>query len=216
MFKQASDGDNVIFSLMIMRDGSQAFKRSTAVHPHTVDIWWFILPIMRSCKLLKHWQVHMHIQVRVILLFYIKSSALYGMCYQYILVFLLEQTHLLTRDACALHRGRTFPSIMCFPPTPPRNRCTTPVPSRSWKVGMSQALTMSCFDDVVLCAFLYSWQMFCVDIMAPSLHMAKPPPGRLTPWRYRSVSFVIIFTILLLLFWTFLLCWRRSPSYSHL
>lgn len=132
------------------------------------------------------------------------------------LFFLLEQTHLLTHDACALHRGRPFPLIMCFPPTPPRNRCTTPVPSRSWKVGMSQALTTSCFDDVVLCAFLYSWQMFCVDIMAPSLHMAKPPPGRLTPWRYRSVSFVVIFTILILLFWTSLLCWRQSPSYSQL
>lgn len=121
--------------------------------------WWGMGPSIYLVVIIADYEVvqtaetwtseHMHIQARVILLFNMNSFALYGMCYEYILVFLLEQTHLLTHGACALHRGRPLPSIMCFPPTPPRNRCTTPAPSRLWKVGMSQALNssvlMTCF-----------------------------------------------------------------------
>lgn len=38
-----------------------------------------------------------------------------------------------------------------------------------------------------------SSQMFCADTMAPSSRTDRPPPGRLTPWRYRSASLIFLF-----------------------
>lgn len=36
------------------------------------------------------------------------------------------------------------------------------------------------------CVAVLLSQMFCMDTMALSSHMDKPPPGRPTPWRYSS------------------------------